>query len=91
MKNKLPDVFMKAYLAIEKKLGGKPVLLHVDNESRRVRSSPPRELRGIAPGGRRGGAPSLHHEVSPSESAVNNMCNHTVCVPTCHESYRRTR
>ena len=32
-------------------------------QARLVRSGPPRELRGFAPGGRRGGAPSLHHEV----------------------------
>jgi hypothetical protein len=32
MKNKLPDAFMEAYLAIEKQLGGVPVLLFVDNE-----------------------------------------------------------
>ena len=32
MKNKLPDAFMKAYIAIEKQLGGKPVLLFTDKE-----------------------------------------------------------
>ena len=32
MKNKLPDAFMEAYLAIETKMKGKPVLLFVDNE-----------------------------------------------------------
>ena len=32
MKNKLPDAFFDAYLAIEKQMKGKPVLLFVDNE-----------------------------------------------------------
>ena len=32
MKSKLPDAFMKVYLALEEKSGGKPVLLFVDNE-----------------------------------------------------------
>ena len=32
MKSKLPTEFFDAYLAIEKQMKGKPVLLYVDNE-----------------------------------------------------------
>ena len=40
-------------------------------QARLVRSGPPRELRGIAPGGRRGGAPSLHHDLHWSPLRYN--------------------
>ena len=49
MKSKLPTEFFDAYLAIEKQMKGKPVLLHVDNEGASLGANSKFQLRPGAP------------------------------------------